>query len=85
MNRLFRLAFIALLASVGACSGGTGVTCDEEQYYQRAELAPRVVAPDDLDPLDPNRELPLPEASPRPPREAGSPCFDRPPEIELGE
>ena len=34
--------------------------------------------------LEPDREMPLPEASPRPPREPGSPCVDRPPEIEIG-
>ena len=78
-----RIAVVLLAALLGAC-GGTDITCDDVQFYQRAEVTPRVEAPEGLDQLDPNREMPLPEASPRPPREPGSPCVDRPPEIEIG-
>ena len=78
-----RIAVLLLAGLLSAC-GGTDITCDEVQYYQTAELAPRVEAPEGLDQLDPNREMPMPEASPRPEREQGLPCVDRPPVIKLG-
>ena len=78
-----RSVVLLLAALLGAC-GGAEITCDNVQQYQLAEETPRVEAPDGLDQLDPNREMPLPEASPRPPREPGMPCVDRPPEIEIG-
>ena len=81
--RTMRFVVVMLAASLGAC-GGMDITCDDVQHYQRAQLTPRVEAPEGLDQLDPNREMPLPEASPRPPREPGSPCVDRPPEIKIG-
>jgi hypothetical protein len=71
------------MAGLGACGGSADLTCDEVQYYQTSELGKRVEAPEGLDPLDPRMEMPVPEASPRPPREPGSPCFDRPPTMEL--
>ena len=79
------IALVALAAVLGACGANPDVTCDEVQYYQTAELTERVEAPEGLDQLDPNREMPLPEAAPRPPREQGLPCFDRPPRIRLEE
>ena len=79
------IALVLLAAALGACGASNDLTCDEVQYYQTAELTKRVEAPDDLDQLDPNREMPMPEAAPRPPREQGSPCFDRPPRIRLEE
>jgi uncharacterized lipoprotein len=78
-----RFVVVLLAASLGAC-GGTEVACDKVQVYQRAELTPKVEAPEGMDQLDPNREMPMPQASPRPPREPGSPCVDRPPEIKIG-
>lgn len=83
MTRFPGFTLLVLMAGLGACGGSTDLTCDEEQYYQRAELGKRVEAPADLDPLDPRMEMPMPEASPRAPREPGSPCFDRPPTMEL--
>jgi len=83
--KAMRLAALLTVAAIsGACGGTSDLTCDEVQFYQEAELTDRVVAPDDLDQLDPNREMPMPEAAPRPPREPGQPCFDRPPEVTLG-
>ena len=84
MSRLRSLALVGVALALGACGGTADLTCDEVQYYQTAVLTDRVVAPDDLDQLDPNREMPMPEASPRPPREPGQPCFDRPPEVRIG-
>ena len=74
---------VMLLAGLGGC-GGTELTCDDVRIYQLAEETKRVEAPDDLDNLDPLKEVPLPEASPRAEREPGSPCIDRPPAVKLG-
>lgn len=84
MSRIERTVIIALAALLGACGGSKDLTCDEVQYYQTAELTKRVEAPADLDQLDQGNEMAMPKAAPRPPREPGQPCFDRPPEIKLG-
>lgn len=75
------LTIVALC--LGGCGGTLDIACDEQQYYQSAKVGKRVKAPEGLDDLDPLREMPLPEASPREPRPEGSPCFDRPPQIQL--
>lgn len=77
-------AFLTMIG-LSACGGTQDLSCDEEQAYQLAQEAPTVRSPDDLDELDEYRKLPLPEASPRPPREKGSPCLDLPPSILGGE
>ena len=70
---------------IAACGGNKplDVSCDKPQHYQSAMAAPKVESPDDLDPLDELREMPLPEAAPRPERPKGSPCVDRPPRVRL--
>ena len=73
------LVLVALLAGVSACGGND--TCDEEQRYQLAAEGKRLETPDDLDDLEPLREMPLPQASPRPPPPEGSPCIDLPPSV----
>ncbi len=84
MKNAVRFTFLGLLvAALNAC-GGKDLTCDEVQYYQLSEESKRVQAPEGLDDLDPLRETPLPEASPRAARPEGSECFDRPPAISLG-
>ncbi len=84
MKNVIKLILLgSLLGTLGACGGSNDITCDDVQYYQLAEESKRVEAPEDLDELDPLREMALPQASPREPREAGSPCFDRPPGIKL--
>jgi len=75
---LARLIFVVLLSGLAACGGSKEITCDEGPYRD-AVRAPRVQSPADLDSLDPLREMPLPEASPRPPRPEDSPCLDSPP------
>lgn len=57
--------------------------CDEPAFYESAEGGERIVAPDDLDDLASNREMGIPEASPRAPREPGSGCLDRPPTLQI--
>ncbi len=83
MTALRQVVVVALLAGLGGC-GGIELTCDDVRDYQLAEETKRVEAPDDLDNLDPRREVPLPDASPREERAPGSPCIDRPPEMIIG-
>ncbi len=77
---LVRIILIAVVAGLTACGGSKDLTCDEGPY-QTAVLAPRVAVPEDLDNLDPLREMPLPEASPQAERPEGAPCLDRPPSV----
>ena len=81
---LARLIFLSLIAGLTACGGQSELECEEPGVYLAAKQAPRVAAPDDLDNLDPLKEMPLPEASPQPPRPAGSPCIEKPPVIIEG-
>jgi hypothetical protein len=83
VKNIVRLSFLGLLiVTLNAC-GGKDLTCDEVQAYQLSEGGKRVEAPEDLDDLDPLREMALPEASPQAERPPGSDCFDRPPGIKL--
>lgn len=77
------LAATSMAFAVGGCGAGGEIdnTCDEVRSYQLAEEGRRLEVPEDLDNLDPFREMPLPEASPRPPRPPGRPCLDLPPSI----
>ncbi len=79
------LVLFALLSFVSACSGDKARSCDDVQRYQLAVEGERIETPDDLDDLDPLREMPLPEASPRAPRPEGSPCIDLPPSVLSGQ
>ncbi len=84
MKIVARLTVLGLLVvALNAC-GAKNLTCDDVQHYQLSEEGKRVTAPEGLDDLDPLREMPLPEASPRAARPEGSECFDRPPAISLG-
>ncbi len=81
----FRIAILfVLLVGLGGC-GGTELTCDDVRIYQLAEEGKRIEAPDGLNDLDPLKENPLPDASPRKEHEPGSPCIDRPPVVTIGE
>jgi len=77
---LARMSLLALVASLAACGGTPDLTCDEGSY-KSAVRGPRVQAPEDLDQLQPAREMPVPTASPRDSRPEGAPCIDRPPTV----
>ena len=81
---LARLIFLSVVAGLTACGGQSELECEEATIYVTAKQTPRVTAPDDLDNLDPLREMPLPEASPQQPRPAGSTCLEMPPTIMDG-
>jgi len=76
------ISVLAIALMLGACAGSEN--CDEVQFYEVAELGKRIDVPDDLDNITGQREMVIPEASPRPPREPGT-CLDRPPTLRTGE
>jgi hypothetical protein len=80
---LLRLALLGVLAGLTACGGSKDLTCNEERVYQRAVPAPRIQTPDDLDDLEPLKEMPLPEASPRAERAADANCLELPPSVTI--
>ena len=82
---LMRLMVMLLVfAGLASCKGAVELSCDEIVTYQLAVEGKRVEVPPDLDALEPLREMPMPEASPRPSRPANSPCIDLPPEVKIG-
>ena len=70
------------LACLAAACGGVE-TCEEPEFYEFAEEGRRIEAPDDLDNLAAYKELQIPEASPRPPRDRSAGCLDRPPTLRV--
>ncbi len=72
-----------LLAVILMTGCSTAPTCDELAFYEYAEGGRRIEAPDDLDPLNRDREMVIPEASPRPPRDLNAGCIDRPPTLSI--
>jgi uncharacterized lipoprotein len=71
----------ALLLS--AC-GGTSV-CDKPKLYQQSQLGKRIDVPEGLTPLQPAREMTIPDVSPRDPRPADAPCLEMPPNFGTDE
>jgi len=83
-NLLGRTGSVCLLATITMVAGCSNApTCDEPQFYESATGGKRIEAPDDLDQLQSYKEMVIPEASPRPPREPGSGCLDRPPTLSI--
>ncbi len=78
MNRTEVLLVAALIIS--GCSSAP--TCDEPALFESAEGGKRIVAPEDLDDLDEYKEMVIPEASPRPPRDLNAGCVDLPPTLK---
>ncbi len=74
-----------VLMGLSACGGNPMQNCDDPELYQFAERHEKIETPDDLDDLEPLREIPLPEASPAPARPPGSPCIDLPPSVLSGD
>jgi uncharacterized lipoprotein len=74
---------IALLV-LSACGGGASV-CEKPKLYQQSELGKRIEAPEGLDQLQSDREMTIPDVSPRDPRPADAPCLELPPSVSSGE
>jgi len=62
---------------LSACGGGE--ECDAVKRYQLAVEGQRLVVPDDLDPLEPSKDMNIPDPLPPVPHAAGAGCLDRPP------
>ncbi len=80
MNRAGVLLVFTAAIMITGCNSAP--TCDELAFYESAEGGRRIVAPEDLDGLDEYKEMVIPEASPRPPRDLSAGCIDRPPTLK---
>jgi len=80
MNRAGVLLALTVAVMITGCSSAP--TCDELAFYESAEGGKRIEAPEDLDGLDQYKEMVIPEASPRPPRDLSAGCIDRPPTLK---
>ncbi len=80
MNRAEVLLLLVAVLIITGCSSAP--TCDELAFYESAEGGKRIVAPEDLDDLDEYKEMVIPEASPRPPRDLNAGCIDLPPTMQ---
>jgi len=72
---------LLLLAAVMIAACSSAPTCDQLAFYETATGGRRIVAPADLDGLDEFKEMVIPEASPRPPRDLSAGCLDLPPTL----
>ena len=80
------VAMLLMLAAVFVMTGcSSAPKCDELAFYEYAEGGKRIVPPDDLDALDEYKEMVIPEASPRPPRDLNAGCLDRPPTLRTSD
>lgn len=82
MSRAVLLLLLAMTVGITGCTSAP--TCDEPAFYESAEGGKRIVAPEDLDGLAEHKEMVIPEASPRPPRDRSKGCLDRPPTLDIG-
>ena len=83
MSRAGMLSLLALALIATGCSSAP--SCDELAFYESAEGGKRIEAPDDLDDLAANKEMVIPEASPRPPRDLNAGCLDKPPTLRTSQ
>ena len=77
---VFRATFLLFALVLAGCGGDNMMTCDEGPY-QEAVRAPKVVAPEGLDDLDPLNERPLPQASPQEQVVEEGRCLESPPSV----
>lgn len=82
LRMMLPYAVIATVLGLSACGGVE--TCEEPEFYESAASGKRIESPDDLDPLSPQKELVIPEPSPREPRDRSAGCLDRPPTLSTG-
>ncbi len=76
------LVAVSLLAACGGSAPDIAQSCDDgRQRYLEATEHDKLKVPDDLDEPDKLKELPLPEATPRPDRPADAPCLELPPGV----
>ncbi len=73
---------LAGMSLLTACGGAP--KCESEGRYMLSREGHRIEAPDDLNDLESYKELTIPQASPRAPREDTGRCIEAPPEISSG-
>jgi len=83
MSRAGLLSVLAVAVLAAGCTSAP--TCEELAFYESAQGGKRIEAPDDLDDLAEYKEMVIPEASPRPPRDLSAGCLDRPPTLRTSE
>ena len=79
MSRVVTVILLVTAAMITGCRNAP--TCDELAFYESATGGKRIESPDDLDALDEFKEMVIPEASPRPPRDLSAGCLDKPPTL----
>jgi len=70
---------LAGMSLLTACGGAP--TCESEGRYMLSQEGQRITVPDDLDELESYKEMTIPQASPRAPREDTGRCLEAPPGI----
>ena len=75
------IGLVACTLLLGACA--ETMECSKPKLYQQAVAGKRVEVPDGLDSLTPEKELPVPKASPQAPPPPGA-CLDAPPTLRTG-
>jgi len=76
------LIFASLLVSaslLAACGGAP--KCESEGRYMLSQEGQRIQTPEDLDDLESYKEMAIPQASPRAPRDESEKCVEAPPSI----
>ena len=83
MKWIKTISVLSVGVTLSGCSffGTTADTCEEPDFYEVATGGNRIVAPDDLDNIAANKELTIPDASPRPPHDRSAGCIDKPPTL----
>jgi len=82
MMKAIKVAALATTVMFLVGCGGTPA-CQKAQPYQQSRPGKRIEVPEGLDPLNPQRELTIPDPSPRPPRAANAPCLEVPPSFRI--
>jgi hypothetical protein len=75
---------LAIMPLLTACIFGGPPKCETEGLYQESRGGKRIEAPEGLDDLESYKEVTVPHASPRGPREDTGRCLEAPPGIERG-
>ena len=81
LQGLRTIVVILVTTLTGACNSVQ--TCEELEYYELAEAGKRIEAPDDLNNLGTQKELQIPELSPRKVRDRSEGCLDWPPTLRI--
>ena len=73
-------SLVASTSVLTACIGAP--ECESEGRYMLSQEGQRIQAPEDLDNLESYKEMTIPHASPRAPRDESEKCVEAPPAIQ---